>query len=194
MPHVIPMYDIIPAFFHSFLRVGIEYSMAILSYHRENAISYAKTWAFSRNPEYYDFNRLGGDCTNFASQCLFAGCKTMNFTPTFGWYYQSLNNRAPAWTGVEFFHRFLIDNANTPIGNGDGPFGKNVPINEIEIGDFIQLGRNTGEFYHTLLIVGFQNSVPLVAAHTNDAFNRPLTDYNYQQLRGIHIVGVRKQD
>ncbi|MBR2375323.1 MAG: amidase domain-containing protein, partial [Clostridia bacterium] len=149
--------------------------MIIVPYNRKNAVSYAKQWAFSRNPQYYDFSRLGGDCTNFASQCLFAGCQIMNFTPTFGWYYRSLNNRSPAWTGVTFFYRFLTDNTTTPIGDGAGPFAKETSIDELELGDFIQLGRREGEFYHTLLVVGFKSGVPLVAAHTNDAFNRPIT-------------------
>ena len=51
------------------------------------AVAYARRWAFGRNPDYYDFSRLGGDCTNYASQVLFAGAGVMNFTPTYGWYY-----------------------------------------------------------------------------------------------------------
>lgn len=58
--------------------------MKILNYDREAAVAYAKRWAFSRNPAFYDFSRIGGDCTNFASQCIYAGAKVMNFTPTFG--------------------------------------------------------------------------------------------------------------
>ena len=60
--------------------------MRIIPYDRQAAASYAKEWAFGRNPKYYNFNNLGGDCTNFASQCIYAGAGVMNFTPTFGWY------------------------------------------------------------------------------------------------------------
>ena len=56
-------------------------------YNRERAVEYAHKWAFSRNPRYYDFQNIGGDCTNFASQVIYAGCGEMNYTPTFGWYY-----------------------------------------------------------------------------------------------------------
>ena len=42
-------------------------------YNREAALEYAKEWAFSRNPQFYDFENIGGDCTNFASQVLLAG-------------------------------------------------------------------------------------------------------------------------
>ncbi|MDE7439525.1 MAG: amidase domain-containing protein, partial [Clostridia bacterium] len=47
--------------------------MEILDYNRELAYEYAKKWAFKRNPEFYNFNNIGGDCTNFASQCIYAG-------------------------------------------------------------------------------------------------------------------------
>ena len=83
--------------------------MRVIEYDRKAVVAYARRWAFARNPQYYNFDRLGGDCTNFASQCLFAGCGVMNFTPTFGWFYLDLQNRAPAWTGVEYFYQFLMN-------------------------------------------------------------------------------------
>ena len=61
-----------------------------MEYNRENAVAYAKKWAYGRNPKYYDFSDLGGDCTNFASQCIYAGSGVMNYTPTYGWYYISV--------------------------------------------------------------------------------------------------------
>ena len=42
-------------------------------YDRDAAVAYARRWALSRNPLYYDFEDIGGDCTNFASQYIFAG-------------------------------------------------------------------------------------------------------------------------
>ena len=39
-------------------------------YNREHALQYAKKWALSRNPLCYNFSGIGGDCTNFVSQCL----------------------------------------------------------------------------------------------------------------------------
>ena len=55
-------------------------------YDRASAVAYANRWAYFRNPEYYDFSSIGGDCTSFASQCILAGGAPMNFTPDFGWY------------------------------------------------------------------------------------------------------------
>ncbi len=168
--------------------VSIDYGMEnskISEYDRGAAVAYAKKWAFARNPAYYNFDRIGGDCTNYASQCLHAGGGLMNYTPTFGWYYISVNDRAPAWTGVEYFYNFLINNQST------GPFAEERPLDRLETGDFIQLGKATGDFYHTPIICGFRRGEPLLAAHTYDAYNRALSTYSYQRVRGIHILGIR---
>ena len=75
---------------------------------------------------------------------------------------------------------------------GVGPFAKEVPLNELEVGDIVQLGRATGDFYHSPVVVGVRRGNIYVAAHSYDAFNRPLSSYRYEQARGIHILGVRK--
>ena len=165
--------------------------MKTIAYNRYAAVAYAKKWAYSRNPDYYDFSDVGGDCTSFASQCLFAGAGVMNYTRDIGWYYKSVNDRAAAWTGVEYFYNFLIANTNSPVGDGAGPFGEPCSLAEVEIGDFIQFGRETGDFYHTPVVVGFYGNEPLLAAHSNDAFNRRLSSYRYEKLRCIHVLGAR---
>ena len=165
--------------------------MRIIDYDREKSVAYARRWAFSRNPSYYNFDAVGGDCTNFASQCLFAGVGTMNYTPDIGWFYRSLENRAAAWTGVEFFYRFLTANAGDGVGSGVGPFAQEVPLESLHIGDFVQFGRSTGDFYHTPVVVGFSRGVPLLAAHTFDAFGRSLNSYQFERLRCLHILGAR---
>ncbi len=160
--------------------------MTEIDYNREAAVAYAKKWAFKRNPAYYDFSFLGGDCTNFASQCIFAGAGVMNFTPDTGWYYRSLNDRAPAWTGVEFLFEFLVNN------RGAGPYGQKTDPGNLQPGDIVQLANATGDFYHSPVVVAVKNGKIFVAAHTFDAFNRPLSSYSFASARGVHILGVRK--
>ena len=158
--------------------------MKVVPYDRYAAVDYARQWAFARNPAYSDFDGLGGDCTNFISQCIYAGSKVMNYTPTFGWYYRSLQNRTASWSGVEFLFGFLVHNLSV------GPFGHVVSEHEAEIGDIIQLRNSQWDYYHTLIIV---DTLPYltVAAHTFDAFDRPLFDYRFDGMRIIHIDGVR---
>lgn len=161
-------------------------------YDRERAVTYAETWALRRNPLFLNFAGRGGDCTNFTSQCLLAGSCTMDFTPDFGWYYRTPDDRAPAWTSVAFFYDFVTEQPVFATENaGIGPFGREVRAREIELGDFIQLADEAGDYYHTLIITGFEPNDILICAHTDDALNRRLSTYNYSSLRFIHIDGVR---
>ena len=158
--------------------------MRQIPYNRAAAVAYARRWANDRNPAYYNFDQLGGDCTNFASQCLFAGCGVMNYTPDVGWYYISLNDRSPSWTGVEFLYDFLINNRSV------GPCARRVAIEQLLPGDLIQLGRADGDWYHTLVVLAI-SPIIRVAAHTDDSLDRPLSSYNYAQARYLHIEGAR---
>lgn len=159
--------------------------LVIKPYDRMHAQSYARRWALSRNPVFYNFDDVGGDCTNFVSQCLYAGSCVMNYTPTFGWYYISEADRAPAWSGVEYLYNFLTQN------QGEGPFGIEARPRDIEIGDIVQLGDSDGSYYHTLLICGIGRTDLLVCAHTDDALDRRLSTYRFARARFIHIEGVR---
>jgi len=156
-----------------------------LPYNRSNALAYARRWALSRNPLFSNFSGIGGDCTNFVSQCIYAGCCVMNFTPTFGWYYISPQNRAPAWSGVEFFYNFMTGNDMV------GPYATETYAGGLQVGDVIQLGDGAGDFYHTLFVTGFSGGTYLIAAHSDDYLDRPLDSYDYSAARYLHIEGIR---
>ena len=158
--------------------------MREIPYNRDAAVIYARKWALGRNPAYYDFEKIGGDCTNFASQCIYAGAQAMNFTPVYGWYYRSSYDRTASWSGVEYLYEFLINNS------GIGPYARVVPQEEAEPGDLVQLGTESGHFYHSPVITAV-TPVILVAAHTYDALDRPLSSYVYEAARFLHIEGVR---
>ena len=158
--------------------------MRFISYNRAAALSYGKRWAWSRNPRYFNFDGIGGDCTNFVSQCIYAGSGVMNYTPETGWFYRSASDRTASWTSVEYLYSFLIYNHSV------GPFGETVTIKELQAGDVIQLGNRFGDFYHSLLVMQVSPEI-LVSAHTDDALNRPLSSYVYDRARFIHINGVR---
>lgn len=158
--------------------------MREVPYDRAAAVNYARRWALSRNPVYYNFENVGGDCTNFTSQSIYAGAKIMNFTPVMGWYYRSSYDRTPSWTGVEYLYNFLVNNRSV------GPFAHVVSQSEVEPGDIVQLGTNSGDFYHSPIITAVSPTI-LVAAHTFDALDRPLSSYVYDRARFLHIDGVR---
>ncbi len=158
--------------------------MREIPYNRQAAVDYARRWALSRNPAYYDFERLGGDCTNYASQCIFAGARIMNYTGVLGWYYRSSYDRTASWSGVEYLYKFLVNNRSV------GPFAKEVSAKEAMVGDIVQLGTDGGHFYHSPVIISTEPEI-LVAAHTFDALDRPLSSYIYDKARFLHIEGIR---
>ena len=165
--------------------------MPILPYDRDAAVTYAHTWAYRRNPAFYDFSPIGGDCTNFASQCIYAGAGIMNFTPTYGWYYRSANDRTPSWTGVQYLYDFLTQNL------GPGPFATEVSLSGLEPGDVVQLAIDQDiRYQHTPVVVRVDSPTltgVLVAAHSNDVDFRPLSTYQIRKLRCLLIDGVRSQ-
>ena len=152
-------------------------------YNREAVYEYAKKWAYGRNPKYYNFDPVGGDCTNFVSQCIYAGCGQMNYNRNNGWYYIDGNNKSPSWTGVEFLYSFLATNNNL------GPKGEETTIDKLEIGDVVQLSFNGQIFSHSLIVVenGTNTNNTLIAAHTYDIFGKSVSEYGYEKYRCIHI-------
>ena len=159
--------------------------MKVKEYNRQKCLEYANQWALSRNPNYYDYEKIGGDCTNFASQCIYAGSGVMNGK---SWYYRDANHKSPSWTGVEFLYDFLLQNQSV------GPHGSLVPQTEIQIGDLIQLSSQGGRFTHSLIVVGIGNvhylSEIYIATHSFDALGRPVSTYDFQKIRFVHIDQV----
>lgn len=159
----------------------------MLSYNRTNATKYAGMWALRRNPKYYDFSAIGGDCTNFASQCLFAGSGFMDPTAHIGWYYYDANHRAPAWTSAEFLKQYLTNGTYRA-----GPVAQLSSAESLEKGDLIQLSFDGRIFSHTLVVMNTKPEI-LICAHSDDSFLRRLSTYNYKDIRYLHIVGVTPQ-
>ena len=158
-------------------------------YNRENAVNYAIQWALQRNPQYYDYSGLGGDCTNFASQVIYSGTGVMNYTPIYGWYYKTGNEKSPSWTGVNYLSEFLINN------QGQGPFTEEVAMPDLQQGDLIQLSFvNPQHFNHSLLITKLEQPITsdniYVATHSPNFLHRKLSSYQWIAIRFIHIKGV----
>jgi hypothetical protein len=161
----------------------------VISYNRKNAVRYAHRWAFGRNPRYYDFSNIGGDCTNFASQTIYAGSGIMNYKKDIGWYYININNRSPSWTGVNFLYDFIINNTSK------GPFAEETDVKYIQPGDIIQLSFNLPNNFNHSPVVVKTGTVPdisniEIAAHSIDRDYYLLKNYDWKYIRFIHIKGV----
>ena len=156
-------------------------------YNRTKAVEYASKWAYKRNPRYYNFDSVGGDCTSFVSQCIYAGADIMNYKKHIGWYYNSASDRTASWSGVEYLYNFLTTNKEI------GPRAIETNINNLEIGDVIQLRFVPGSFGHSLIIVG-KNANNLdsiyVATHTEDSYYKKVSTYSYEDIRFLHITDI----
>lgn len=158
------------------------------AYNREKALEYAQKWALKRNPNFYDFSEIGGDCTNFCSQVLNAGECLMNYNGSSGWYYAGSGNRAPSWTSVNLFYNFLVTN------QGTGPVAREVEMKDITLGDIIQLSFVKGNLFNHSLVVIKHGSLPdisniKIATHTDDQYQYSLTNYDWTKIRFLHIIG-----
>lgn len=165
--------------------------MKVMPYNREKAVEYAKKHAFEKDTAFFDFTSYGGHCTAFVSQCLFAANGIMNPTPVFGWYYYSSYNRSPSWSGVEFLFKFLTTNQT------QGPFARVATLQEMEVGDIVQLQFDKPYFEHSLIITHIKNHGDLmrekdifVTANTFDVLNKNLSQYYFTNARFLKILGV----
>lgn len=88
-----------------------------LYYDRDAAADYVYDYTVTPNSDYFNYAGLGGDCTNFASQVLYAGGMAMtqavsNPSNTDDWYYYSDGvglGRTPSWTGAHEFRQYWAD-------------------------------------------------------------------------------------
>ncbi len=85
---------------------------------------------------------------------------------------------------VEFLYDFLTGNRSV------GPHARLVPRSLARPGDIVQLGTGDEDYYHSPVITAVTPAL-LVAAHTNDALDRPLDSYGAAAVRFLHIDGVR---
>lgn len=170
-----------------------------LSYDRNGAIDYAHYWYDKRNPNYYDFSGIGGDCTNFVSQAFYIGGKMpMGFPDTLGvgtpgWYYLDVWHRARAWVWVDSLYDFIV---NDPDNISGGPEGYEVDLNGAIRGDVIQYERTGDSIWdHSVIIVsaediGYGEMMYWVASHDDDVDNYPYTSFAYNDVRFIRVVGA----
>lgn len=167
-------------------------SLLLFPYERRAAVRYARRWAYGRNPAFYDYEKIGGDCTNFASQCLYAGGGVMNFADPFGWYYIDSNQKSASWTGVVYLYDFL-----TRSERSVGPIAREVELQDIRPGDLVQLSFDGETYQHTPVVVFAREPKNLgdilIAAHSYDALDRPLDSYTFQKIRFLHVDGIYRE-
>lgn len=140
-------------------------------YNRAKTVQYAETWWQTPNPKYEEFEV---DCTNFVSQCLFAGGAPMDYTGKrdLGWWYAGKKGNQElwsfSWAVANSLQTFLSHSRRGLKGHAvDDP-------SELQPGDTISYDWDgDGRYQHNTIVIGKDaNGMPLVNAHTYNSRNR----------------------
>lgn len=153
---------------------------------REKMAKYIETYAMSRNNAWVDISAYGGDCQNFASQVLYEGGAPMTISGDYHWYFNSLEDRSPAWTGVDFMYDFIR------LNRGQGPQGIETNTwRQLDIGDMILIDWTyDGVLDHTTT-VNHSGKQARVSGHTRDNYNERISDLGGLKFY-IHVKGYQK--
>ena len=140
---------------------------------RISAVAYADMYCgaasdgsnnYRYNSDYTNFNDLGGDCANFASQVLFEGG---GFKKTGAWNYRS-GKGSRAWVNAQAFRTYLTySGRGSQIAKGKY---KDVyqSVYTLLPGDIIAYVKK-GKVTHIAVVTGLDsNGYPLVSCHNAD--------------------------
>ncbi|MFD0590020.1 amidase domain-containing protein [Paenibacillus sp. GCM10027627] len=135
-------------------------------YRRDLAAAYADRWWNEGNSAYelFDVN-----CTNYVSQCIFAGNAPMNYTGKrgSGWWYKGRSKGQEWWS-----YSWAVSHALNQYLSAARKSGlKAVTVqsaDELQLGDVITYDWNgDGRFEHSTIVTAFDSSgQPLVNANT----------------------------
>ena len=136
--------------------------------------NYQNKWWNKRNSKYKNWDSMGGDCTNYASQVLHAGGAPYDKTGKLRWYAGNTT-----WIRVVELRNYLLKNTYT------GPFGKKVSKrSSLTCGDLIQLGNS-----HTVVIYKGGMNDPYVTAHTSNYKGKFIKRYGTSGTTNILVKG-----
>lgn len=147
------------------------------TYSTADATDYALEYALTPNSAYADYSLMGGDCTNFISQCLYAGGKSMHYGTAYDgncWFYTTSTNRTSTWTGASQFRNYVLGQySQLNMSQSDW--------SSVWHGDIIQI-LESGVAKHSLIITGvayssYGRSDLLVCAHSQNRKHVSLSQY-----------------
>lgn len=162
------------------------------NYDRYAAASYAKAYALNPNPTYkffYEIGEVGGDCTNFVSQCLHAGGIPMDFNPrNEPWWYSKKNNQwSISWAVAHSLYWCLKVRTERNLSGLKGV--ETNDISALELGDVICYENYRGIIYHSAIITDFQGNSPLISQHTFNALNISYIKSKSKKAHYMKILG-----
>lgn len=139
-------------------------------YNRAKAVEYANRWWNSYNPDYRHFE---DDCTNYISQCLFAGGAPMTYgSRASGWWYKGTGGSGDVWSyswTVAHALRWYLTNSKTGLTAKEVDSSNQLTLGDVICYDF----DGDGRWQHNAIVTAIGiNGMPLVNAHTVNARER----------------------
>lgn len=133
-------------------------------YRRELAVQYADLWWDKKNPKFLYFG--DEDCTNFVSQCLFAGGAPMKYGKerSVGWWYRFGEKPSYSYSwAVAHSLKIFLESSRSGL--------RGIPVdqpNQLEEGDVICYDFDgDGRWQHNAIVTGFNGrGEPLVNTHS----------------------------
>ena len=165
-------------------------------YNREAALAYADQYYHKRNPEWYNFSDEGGNCQNYASQCMLKGNIAMDYYGEEQWKCyiedpdydpevneeETANGRSRSWVNVGYFYDYAKYN------EGQGLVAEtNVNLYYTEPGDIILVGN--GGVSHTVIVSKVVDGHILVNSNSIDMKDYPVEAYTYLNIILVKILG-----
>lgn len=148
-------------------------NFTVLSQRRLDAVSYAERYSgaaneskygFKYNYKYRDFNPLGGDCANFASQIMYEGGK---FRKDRYWNYNGKTGSFP-WVSAQRFKDYWLRSGRGSViarGNYEKVYKASY---KLQPGDFVAYEKK-GEITHISVVTGADSKgYTLVNCHNTD--------------------------
>ncbi len=144
-----------------------------ISERRIKAVEYAdqycgaandEVYGFKYNKKYRDYNPMGGDCANFASQILFEGG---GFRKNFAWNYDQ-RGATRAWLNADGFKEYMIHSGRASViehGNYEKVYKASYKLLP---GDFVAYEKK-GDIKHISVVTDVDSKgYPLVSCHNID--------------------------
>ena len=121
------------------------------SYDRKKARTYALDYVLSPNPKYTNYESMKGNCTNFTSQCLYAGGIVQDKIGNYTWYYTS-ESKSASWKSANSFRTYYKNNVGSSTVKGLN--AKTCSFKKTRLGDLVQI-VNSNKASHTMFISGY---------------------------------------
>jgi hypothetical protein len=141
-------------------------------YRRESAVAFAERWWNEPSPSYEPFEV---NCTNYVSQCIFAGQAPMNYTGKreTGWWYKGRVNGQERWSYSWAVAHSLQRHLSHPRAFGLRAEPVESP-DQLRLGDVICYDwEGNGRIGHNTIVTAFApDGMPLVNANTVSSRHR----------------------